>query len=166
MMLQTPDLRYFQNGVDTQGRTAEAEIYLHRAEQRHRALREGARERDGINASDLFEHHGLAGDLVDYLTERVTEVRDIEEAYLVRKCTRHLADRPVIVLGVQPRKLSIWARWHHEAIEALLQDKIRRFPHELQLVRFDRCEPAVAAGIRAVPNSRICPARTGSRRRR
>jgi Zn-dependent protease with chaperone function len=143
--------------LSRRGRVAEADRYLHRAEKRQREEREGERERDGLNKSDTFVPHGLDGELLDYLRERVSEVRDIAEAWLVRKRTRHLEDQPVIVLGVQPRKVPLWARWYREGILGPLQQKIRRFPHPIELVLFDRCPPAMATAIRAVPGARLRP---------
>lgn len=141
------------------GQAKQAMDYIQRAERHYAAVRGAMRERDGVNDSDEFEPHGLGGDLVWYLRERLEEIADVEAAYLVRKVVRHLADQPMIVLAIQPRKRSLLGRWHGEEIEDQLSQKIRQFPHPIQLVRFDQCPRSLPAKIRQVPGARICPAK-------
>ena len=130
------------------GQPGRAEPYLRRMERHYYAVRSARRERGKVAASDTFRRHDLTGDKVFYLRERLAEVKEIAEAYLVEKVMVNFADRKLYVLGVAP-DAGTSARTKRRMVEDLMY-KISSFDHPTTLVVLDEKEQPLAAALRAV----------------
>lgn len=130
------------------GRSADAEAYARRAERHYFAVRSAARERSAVTAADRFRRHDLGGDKVFYLAERLAEVPEVAEAYLVEKVMVNFADRKLYVLGLAPAgRLSAGTK---KRVTEDVMRKTASFDQPVTLVLLDETEQPLAATLRGV----------------
>ncbi len=137
-----------------EGRTREAHAWQDRLDQHGARLEEAARERDVVYASDRFEPHDLAPELVADLREALTAA-GVRRAWLVRKRVKHLPGRPLFVCGVT---IVPWWRLHTKAGVAAVTERLARelsFPGEAILLPLHGQSGALIRGIRGVRGARI-----------
>ena len=82
-------------------RDEEAQKYYDRAIGYIGMLTEAMVERNGVTAKDQFADHGLAGEKVREICDRLQQIGQVSQAYLVRKQVTHLTDDPYLILTIK-----------------------------------------------------------------
>ncbi|MDH5668653.1 MAG: hypothetical protein OEY86_11630, partial [Nitrospira sp.] len=107
------------------GQHEEAAVYRKRAMERRELLTKAEEERRHITPDEVFLPHDLSREEARELAHELSAFPEVEEAYLVRKQVRVMANVPAYVLAVIPHYR--WYEWREETknetlLEQLSQD--------------------------------------------
>jgi Zn-dependent protease with chaperone function len=113
------------------------------------------RERQQLRSSDTLAGHRLAAAELARVVQQLESIPGITRAYLVRKLTEHLPERPMLVLGF---KCTRWWMLRNRATAHALLHRIRqevRFPGDALIVDLEGTRSRLAARVRRVKGSRV-----------
>jgi Zn-dependent protease with chaperone function len=125
--------------------------YLERAN----LVQAGQRERSGWRLSDPIVPHGLASEDLAGLVAQLKAITDVKRAYLARKLTRYLPDKPLYVLGFRSTP---WWKLDHRAKRTAVTQRVRRelkFPGDTVIVALGGSNGKFGKKIRRVKGARI-----------
>jgi Zn-dependent protease with chaperone function len=135
------------------GRSEDAEAYERRARARFSLLSAAQEERGVTSADDEFAAADLAPEALAQLRNRLAENTAVRRAYLVRKEVEHLADVPLYVVVVFPRRSELFRREDDASLARRLVDAIE-LPVDFHVVVPGPRNP-LRKRIAAVPGAKV-----------
>ncbi len=130
-----------------------AQSWRGRAEQRRQELAGAEHERSNVFPGDQWLAHGLEPDALRALIDRLSKVKGLQRAYLVRKQVRFLPQQPLYVLGFTTRRLGF-----PSSRAAQIMEEVRtqvQFPGETLILRLDSRNRRLSSEIRALKRAPI-----------
>lgn len=120
-----------------------------------RTLALAQQERAHFRLTDGLAPHQLCAEVRARLVEQLKAIPDVQRAYLVRKLTQHLPEKPCYVLGFETG--SRWSLAHRARSKAALQSIRARatFPGFTVVVNLEASSPRFAIKLRRVEGARI-----------
>jgi hypothetical protein len=120
-------------------------------------LEDAAAERDVVTRKDSFVPHELSREEADEIRGQLAQVKEVQAAYLVRKTVRHLPERPLLVLGVVPKKklLQTDPERDRDRLRAEVWDAVSA-PHDLWILVLSGDDAWARKPLEAVPGAEIC----------
>ncbi|MBN3939575.1 MAG: M48 family metalloprotease [Nostoc sp. NMS9] len=93
--------------LKNQGKNQEAKSYQERAENYHKLILKGQKERSSLKINDKFDPHNISEIEVNKLRQQLSHHPQIITAYLVKKNLQYFPEKPLYVLAVK-RGFSFW----------------------------------------------------------
>jgi hypothetical protein len=123
--------------------------------ERTNLVQAGQRERSRWLLSDQIAPHGLASEAIARLVSQLQVVTNLKRAYLARKLTHYLPEKPLYILGFTS---SPWWKLNDAANRHALTQQIRqevKFPGDTLIVALDGTQWGFGKKMRRVKGARI-----------
>lgn len=137
------------------GKKEEAHVWHARLIEQLQTQQAANAERSGVTLKDTFEPHGLSENVIAGMREQLRGIRDLREAYFVKKKVNHFQKRPCYVVGY---RVTGPFQWHSDR---KAQGALRRihqsvtFPGQTMIICVERGDRRFARRFRAIEGARL-----------
>lgn len=93
--------------LKSQGKEEEAKVYQQRIDRNYSTWQQAKPERKEVSDRDKFSPHNLSAAEVKQIAQQLSVYPQIQQAFLVQKVVTHFPEKPLYVLGIIRRHVSL-----------------------------------------------------------